>query len=225
MTRKRAKLLIAAAERVDRRRQDGLTKQRLINDIDNIIEGIDVILSMYPHSEMREVKSRLLLQRTTVEVDCYIPTDRLGWPWRFNDELIKRLCGVDYAIIGDYAVAVYGFPKLYDKPVDLLIRPQDYLRITKLLGKLDNYNLVQIDQSWADGAISSVRYTKYGKIADIIYLILTLLWHRSELDDIDMVCLLKLLGPIQLKIVKILVIKYFSSEFADFNEIVETIGL
>ena len=152
--------------------------------------------------------------------------------------------GIEYGIFGGHAVTIHGHPRM-THDIDLLAKPKDWDTIVKLLGgqevnKLDiprpsrpidgvtfesgqaHIDLIWINQPWATDALRQTMASKFGKVIDRPWLVLTKLWSsRGEQDDTDIIQVIKGMDAAQVILTKKLVAKYFQADIDDFDQMVE----
>lgn len=143
-----------------------------------------------------------------------------------------------YAIIGDHAVAIQGYPRTTED-LDILVRSEDIKKIMKDLnltyvGPLTiggvttktnlgfELDLVAIDESWADEAIKNAQKSKYGMVVSKPYLILMKLFaSRSTKDDADAIGVLKAMNDQEIEKAKELIETWLPNMVEDLDQMIE----
>ncbi|MDP1711954.1 MAG: hypothetical protein Q8K86_05805 [Candidatus Nanopelagicaceae bacterium] len=151
----------------------------------------------------------------------------------------EKLQGIPYAFIGGHAVSVQqGIPRL-TSDVDVLVEPQHLDEVLRRLGgkltgalsiggasvEIDGLtvDVVAPAVGWVGSAVAEADDTKYGKVVSKPYLVISKLWAaRGEIDDADVLGIIRKMTPEDKKKVKKLAETYLSYEDAeDLNQFID----
>jgi len=156
-------------------------------------------------------------------------------------DVLRILTKVDYALIGGHAVTIHGHPRTTED-IDLLARPEDVSRITKMLGGIRSRPLaiggvsikvkgVPVDivaprQPWVDPALEAAKKTRYGKVISKPFLVLTKLWAaRGEQDDTDILYVLRAMSSQEKQQTCTLIMRFLPNEADDLESMLALAAL
>ena len=155
-------------------------------------------------------------------------------------QFTQLLGTIPYAIVGGFAVALHGNPRL-TQDIDLLVSPNDLPAAQQAMeragGRASNslsiggvamsvngteVDLIALDAPWANEAIGSATSSSQGRVVTKPYLVLMKLWaSRGEQEDLDMITLLRGMGQPEWNQTLGLVKKYLPNDVDDIKNLRE----